>query len=171
MDVGQAVPEFSLKDLGGKVHALSDVRGRILVLVFWSAECPWSVRADDLIETWRGEWETHVEVWRVASNANEEIALMKQAAVERRVDTVLIDEEHRLADSLEAMTTPHCYVIDEHGFLRYRGGLDDTTFRQRQATRFYLADAVAAVMAGKRVDPADTPGYGCTIVRVKPPTD
>ena len=81
---------------------------------------------------------------------------------------VLIDPDHQIADMFGAVTTPHCFVIDEVGNLRYRGALDDVTFRQREATRFFLNDAVLAILSGGLVDPAETPGYGCTIVRIDP---
>jgi hypothetical protein len=63
MNVGQPVPTFSLIDIEGKTHSLADVHGTILVLVFWSAECPWSERADELIQSWRVDWGNRVVVW------------------------------------------------------------------------------------------------------------
>ena len=39
-------PDFTLPDLNSDHHSLSDFFGRIVVLNFWSAECPWSSRAD-----------------------------------------------------------------------------------------------------------------------------
>jgi hypothetical protein len=78
---------------------------------------------------------------------------------------VLRDQEHIVADSYGAQTTPHFFVIDRDGVLRYMGALDDTTFRKREPEKPYLAEAVRAVLAGKLPDPRETPGYGCTIVR------
>jgi peroxiredoxin len=166
--IGQVVPDFMLNDFDGKIHSPHSVRGKILVLVFWSAECPWSERADMLIESWRGDWGEQVEVWMIASNANESEELLQQVAKERHQGTVLLDSDHQIADQFGALTTPHCFVIDVDGSLRYRGALDDTTFRQRVATKYFLKDAVSAVLVGDPVDPADTPGFGCTIVRMNP---
>ena len=163
------VPDFKLKDLDGVKHTLLDARGDILVLVFWSAECPWSKRADELIESWRSDWGDRVLLWMIASNVNEGRDLIQQVAKERGLETVLIDEDHIIADNFGAVTTPHCFVLDDVGHLRYRGAIDDTTFRQREVTRYYLKDAVAALQAGGRPSPADTPGYGCTIVRINLP--
>jgi len=33
-------PEFSLSDLDGKIHRLSDYRGKVVVLNFWATWCP-----------------------------------------------------------------------------------------------------------------------------------
>jgi hypothetical protein len=73
-----------------------------------------------------------------------------------------------VADQYVALTTPHFFVIDEQGILRYQGALDDVTFRKPTPTHNYLHDAVEAVVAGARPQPAETPAYGCAIVRFAP---
>ncbi len=55
-------------------------------------------------------------------------------------------------------------VLDADGVLRYRGAFDDVTFRQRTPTRFYVKEAVEALLAGHLPDPAEAPPYGCTVV-------
>jgi len=37
---GKKVPDFTLNDLGGKPHKLSEFRGKKVVLVFWATWCP-----------------------------------------------------------------------------------------------------------------------------------
>jgi hypothetical protein len=64
-----------------------------------------------------------------------------------------------------ALTTPHLFVIDEGGILRYQGALDDVTFRRRTPTQEYLYQAVKSVLSGARPQQAVTPAYGCSIVR------
>jgi peroxiredoxin len=162
----QNVPDFKLPDFNGEEHALHDHRGELVLLVFWSAECPWSERADLLIQSWRADWGDQVVVWMIAANANEGHDLIERVAQDRGLETVLIDEDQRLADQFGAVTTPHCFLLDEAGRLRYRGAIDDTTFRQREAVQYYLKEAIEALQSGELPDPADTPGYGCTIVRV-----
>jgi len=159
------VPDFTLSDLDGLEHKLGDVRGKTVAIVFWSAECPWSKRADDLIRAWRIEWSEDTLLWTIASNVNEPLEMIREVSGQRGLETVLIDTDHQIADQFGAVTTPHCFVIDDAGRLRYRGAIDDTTFSQRQATRYYLKDAIASVRTGVQPDPAETPGYGCTIIR------
>jgi peroxiredoxin len=158
-------PDFELPDLQGRPHRLSNRGGAITVLNFWSAECPWSERADRLLDAWRSEWDERVVVWTIASNANETVELLEQAARERGLDCVLLDAHQRVADLYQAQTTPHAFVVDKHGILRYQGAIDDVTFRQRSPSRFYLHEAVEAVLAGKLPDPAESLSYGCTVVR------
>lgn len=168
IQIGQPAPDFELPDLQGQPHRLSELRGRVVVLNFWSAECPWAERADQAMDAYRQEWGENVTVWPIASNVNESTDMLTETARERGLEVVLHDSRHQVADRYGAQTTPHLYVVDRKGILRYQGALDDTNFRQREARRFFLRQAVEAVLAGQDPDPAQTAPYGCTIVRSMP---
>ena len=148
MELHQPAPDFELPDLQGRLHRLYDTRGKIIIVNFWSAECPHSARTDrvilDLLEEWNGE----VELLSIAANRNESAQMVEEAAKARRVPRILIDAQHILADQFEAMTTPHVFVLDRAGILRYRGAVDDITFRRREATQVFLRDAVEALLQG-----------------------
>ncbi|MBN1665860.1 MAG: redoxin domain-containing protein [Anaerolineales bacterium] len=162
---GQPAPIFTLPALDGSLHRLEEGRGRIIVLNFWSAECPWAERGDRELLGYLPAWGQRAALWTIASNAHETPELMIQAAAQRCLPIVLHDADQRVADLYEAQTTPHFFVIDTDGILRYQGALNNVTFRQRNATRFYLRDAVEALLSGTLPDPAQTAPYGCTIVR------
>lgn len=165
LTVDQPAPDFRLPDLDGHMHALRDYRGRVAVINFWSAECPHAARADTLLVTYAKAWGPRVAMLSIASNLNETSVQIAQEAAQRELPLVLLDRGGVVADLFVALTTPHLFVIDEGGILRYRGAIDDVTFRQRTPTRNYLYDAVEAVLAGARPQPAETPAYGCAIVR------
>ena len=101
----------------------------------------------------------------VAANRSEPIPMLAEAATTRRLPLVLVDAEQVVADLYEAQTTPQVFVIDREGILRYRGAVDDVTFRQRKATRFFLEEAVEALLENRLPELAEMPAYGCTIVR------
>lgn len=162
---GAPAPEFSLKDLDGRAHQLADYRGKILLLVFWSAECSWSDRVDKLIQPRLAAWGPGVVYLPVASNANESPAEMRAAAQARGVAPVLWDETSAVANRYGAEITPQFYVIDPDGTLRYSGAYDDINFRRRTATRCYIEEVVSALLAGRAPQTDHTAPYGCTIVR------
>ena len=101
----------------------------------------------------------------IASNRSENVEALKTAAEARRLPMVLLDANCRVADLFEAQTTPHVFVIDREGILRYRGSVDDFTFRNRIPTRFYLDLAVESLLNGQLPALAESPAYGCAIVR------
>jgi peroxiredoxin len=165
LTINQPAPDFRLPDLDGRMHALRDYLGKVAVVNFWSAECPHAARADTLLATYLRAWEPRVALLSIASNVNETSAEIAQVAAQRELPLVLLDRGGVVADLYVALTTPHLFVIDERGILRYQGALDDVTFRQRTPTRNYLYDAVEAVLAGAQPEPTETPAYGCAIVR------
>ena len=165
MELHRPAPDFELPDLQGQLHRPCDHRGKIVIINFWSAECPHSARTDglilDLLEGWHGE----VELLSVAANQNESVQMVGEAANARHVPNILIDAQHVVADQYKAMTTPHVFVLDREGVLRYRGAVDDVTFRRREASQSFLRDAVEALLKGEIPERTETPAYGCTIVR------
>jgi peroxiredoxin len=165
MQINEPASDFSLPDLNGKVHHLGDYRGRHVVLDFWSCECPHSERTDPILIEKIREWTPEAVVLFVASNRSESPECITGAASQRHLPILLLDTHQTVADLYEAQTTPHTFVIDPLGILRYRGALDDVTFRKRTPTRFFLDEAVQALLAGQMPNPAETPAYGCTIVR------
>lgn len=164
--VGREAPAFELTDLSGEPFHLHQERGKLVVLIFWSAECPWSKSSDERLARMNSEWESdELVLVRVASNANEDPDHLERTARERGVGRILHDPEQKVADLYGAMTTPHVFVIDDEGVLRYKGAPDDSSWRQPEPRRNYLAEAVEAAGKGTSPDPEETPGRGCTVVR------
>jgi peroxiredoxin len=163
--IDQPAPPFILPDLNGQIHALEDYLGQVVVLNFWSAECPHAARADALLTAYLQTWGQRVSLLTIASNLNETSEQIAQAASKRGLPLVLQDRGGVVADMYVALTTPHLFVIDERGILRYQGALDDVTFRRRTPTQEYLYQAVKSVLTGASPQQAVTPAYGCSIVR------
>jgi peroxiredoxin len=165
MEINFPIPDFELPDLNGSLHRLSDYRGKIVIVNFWSCECPHSERADKAIMAMLVKWQDDVAMWSIASNKNENITDVKKASEARRLPTVLIDADCQVADQFEAQTTPHVFVIDRDGILRYRGAVDDVTFRKRTPSRFFLDEVVESLLAVHLPPLTESPAYGCAIVR------
>jgi peroxiredoxin len=164
INVGDVVENFSLPDLKGKQHSLNDYLGKIVVVNFWSAECPWAKRFDDSVSAMLEKWGEEVVLLQVAANANETIGQITLVAEERELAPILLDNDQAVARMFGAFTTPHVYVIDREGILRYQGAWDDVKFRQPEPTINYLEQAVDALLAGKLPDPDSADPYGCTVV-------
>jgi peroxiredoxin len=165
VQINQPAPDFELPDLEGNLHRLSDYRGRIVIVNFWSCECPHSERTDRSTMACLVQWGADVAMLSIAANRSESVSSVAEAVKTRRLPRVLIDAEHVVADLYEAVSTPQVFVVDRDGILRYRGAVDDVTFRKRQATRFFLEEVVEALLDGHLPALTETPAYGCAIVR------
>lgn len=164
LQIGRKAPDFLLRDLDGHPHALNHHLGRVVVINFWSAECPWSKRADDEIAAFRKGWEGRVSWIYIAPNANESLEEIRTEAEKRNLPLVLCDPERQVTGLYGAETTPHIFIIDSAGILQYQGAYDDISFRQKQPTINYLSAALEAVLAGALPEIVETPSSGCTIV-------
>ena len=165
MQLNHPAPDFELPDLQGKLHRLGDYRGKIVIVNFWSCECPHSERTDRSTMACLVQWGAQVELLSIASNRNESAQCVAEAVNARRLPGVLLDAEHVVADLYQAVTTPHVFVMDLDGILRYCGAVDDVAFRQRKPTRFFLEEAVESLLDGHLPALTETLAYGCAIVR------
>lgn len=165
MNVNQPVPDFELPDLQDRVHRLREYRGRIVLVNFWSCQCPHSERTDQALLKRSAAWRDDVVILTIASNRNETAAEVAEVSEARGLPIVLLDAQCKTADLFEAQTTPHVFVMDRDGVLRYRGAVDDATFRQKVPARFFLELAMDALREGRLPPLAESPAYGCAIVR------
>jgi len=162
---GSPAPDFCLPDVHSREFCRSQARGRVLILNFWSLECPWCERADRELLSGLQAWGERVQMWVIAAKAPEPAAQIAAEAARRGLPAPLVDSAQQVTRLYGAQTTPHLFVIDAAGLLRYQGALDDVTFRRRTPGVAYLRDAVEALLEGRSPNPANTPPYGCTIVR------
>ncbi len=163
--INQPAPDFTLPDLQGRPFGLRGALGPLLVLNFWSAECPVSARTDLPLVEWGRAWGSAVRLIWVGCNGNESVELLGQVAAQRGLDCILCDPTQQVSDLYGVQTTPHVCVIDAAGYLRYQGAPDDVTFRQRQPTRLYLKEAVEALLLEQAPPVSETLAYGCAIIR------
>lgn len=60
---GSPLPDFRLPDLTGRDYTFSDFTAAVLILNFWSAECPWVQRCDEALlprlAGWQGQVHPH----------------------------------------------------------------------------------------------------------------
>jgi hypothetical protein len=166
VQINQFVPDFALPDQHGRTRRLSDYRGQVVIINFCSLECPWSERADQGLAELAAQHPGGVALLTVASNPDQTGTAIDEVLHQRGLDSILLDAGGGVADLLQAQTTPHAFVIDQSGFLRYRGAVDDVTFRKRDPERFYVREAVAALLGGGLPEIQETPSYGCAIVRL-----
>ncbi|MHC4102825.1 MAG: thioredoxin domain-containing protein, partial [Planctomycetota bacterium] len=77
---------------------------------------------------------------------------------------VLIDRDGKVGHLYGAKRTPHLFVIDAEGVLRYQGAIDDDQRGDKgeKATN-YVVQAVRQIVAGETVAPDITRSYGCTV--------
>ena len=89
------------------------------------------------------------------------VNLRKKAADVGYTHKIYVDHGNVLSDLFQARSTPHCFVIDAKGVLRYTGALDDDPGEEKgENATVYVRDAADALLAGKEVKVTETRAYG-----------
>jgi peroxiredoxin len=165
--VGQPAPAFSLKDEAGKAHDLAQYKGKVVVLEWTNPECPFVQRhykAQTMTKTLQGVDASKVVWLAVDSSAGHTAASAKAwKQAQGFAYPVLLDGEGRTGQAYGAKTTPHMYVIDAQGVLRYAGAIDDDPRGSSKAAKNHVRTAVDALLGGKPVPASTTQPYGCSV--------
>jgi peroxiredoxin len=173
---GQSAPDFTLTDIQGKKHSLSEFQGKYVVLEWFNSECPF-VQKHYESSNMQGLQKKYGEkgvVWLTINSTAPQSSNYRGPAQSQELvkdwkissAALMLDPEGTVGKTYGARTTPQMWVIDPKGKVIYAGGIDDkATFRVTdvQGARNYVAAALDESMAGKPVAvPAAAP-YGCSV--------
>jgi len=175
--IGQPAPDFTLTDLDGKPHTLSQYAGKTVVLEWWNPQCPFVDYAHGkgpLVDMAAKEMAEGVVWLSINSGAPGKQGAGVEASREGAAkfgmkNPVLLDEDGTVGRTYGAEKTPHMYVVDAKGTLVYRGGLDDAPMGEPEDGELtaHVANALAELRAGKPVTVAETKAYGCSVKYAK----
>ena len=174
--VGEKAPSFTLTDTLGKTHSLFDFSGKVVVLEWTNHGCPFVKKYYDEghMQALQKKYSGQGVVWlSICSSAPGKQGNMSPAewvslSAEKGVasSATLIDADGAVGRQYGAVTTPHMYVIDGEGILRYNGAIDSvksTKTSDIASAEPLLANAVEAVLAGSAVANAVNKPYGCSV--------
>ena len=175
--VGEKAPDFTLKTLDGKEVSLSKLLAekKIVVIEWFNPGCPFVVKHHERFPTMANLYKKYckgddAKVTWVAINSGAKgkqghgVELNKKAKAKWKIEyPILLDESGKVGRMYGARTTPHMYVIDAEGKLRYAGAIDDVRNPRKLGEVNYVANALDAVLAGKDVEKTSTKPYGCSV--------
>jgi peroxiredoxin len=173
--VGQAAPDFSATDTAGKIHKLSDFKGKLVVLEWTNPGCPFVQKHyGGNMQTLQKEITGKGVVW-LAINSTEPESADYQAPAKlagwikekgAAPTATLMDEPGKIGQLYGAKTTPHLYIVDTQGRLAYAGAIDSIPSAResdiKTATN-YVRQSVGELLAGKPVSQPSTRAYGCSV--------
>ncbi len=99
-----------------------------------------------------------------AQQAEEALAAMAARVVERKhAFAYAADATGVVGRGFGATRTPEAFLFDGEGKLVYHGAVDDNAQDAENVTAHWLADALAALRAGRPIPVATTKALGCAI--------
>jgi peroxiredoxin len=171
---GAAVSGFSLKNVDGKIVALSDYEsGKGVIIVFTCNHCPFAKlyppRLNALNQKYKSQGVPLIAISSTDPAQYEEDSFdkMQQKAKEEQFNfPYLFDEEQAAAREFEAQKTPHAFVLwRENGkwVIKYSGAIDDNGAKPAAVKEPYVANAVEDLLHGREVKTKETKSIGCKI--------
>ena len=174
--VGQPAPAFTLTDTKGTTHSLADFAGKTVVLEWFNHECPFvkkhygagNMQRQQAAATGKGVvWLTiNSSAAGKQGHVNAEQANAILGEWKASPTAFLLDHDGTVGQAYGAKTTPHMYVIDGEGVLRYNGAIDSNPSADPAdipgATQ-YVEAALGDLAANRAVARGTTQPYGCSV--------
>ncbi len=147
VEVGKPIPDVALPSLAGEKVALSNFRGKIVLIAFWASWCP---RCEEELTFLQGVYKTSPDIVVVA--INQESQNVSKAHLDRirrtlgdwKIDfPVLIDRNLDAWNAFCINALPTSIVLDKKGVVRYA----EANYYWASQDKF--ADVIQAIRLGK----------------------
>lgn len=175
--VGQPAPEFTLADIKGTPHTLSELKGKTVVLEWVNPQCPFVMKHYDksgnipaLQKAATADGVVWLSINSGASGKQGDFDAAQVTAWSTKTGAAptayLRDSDGKVGKLYGAKTTPHIFVITADGKLAYNGAIDSINSADPAdiaKAENYVTAALAAVKAGKSVTTSSTQPYGCSV--------
>jgi peroxiredoxin len=172
VDIGQRLKDFELYDLQGNPKKRSDFPvDHGFLIVFFSIECPISRNYAPAFESIHNTYGAKgVRFVGVNANYHEQATDISAFGKQQGLTfPILTDPGNRLADILDAQSTPHAFLFDSEMRLCYKGEIDDGLGNRRASLSHGLYDALDALLDGRKITRPVTKSMGCIIRRAPKP--
>ena len=113
-------PDFELSDIDGKIHHLSDYRGKVLIVNFWATWCP---PCREEMPSMERAWQKIKDegMMMLAINVGEdEDTIFQFTASYPETFPLLLDQDSEVVGPWGVRGLPTTYVVDPKGRVVYR---------------------------------------------------
>lgn len=173
-----SAPEFKLSDSYGNEISLSSFIGKKVVLEWTNHGCPYVAKhyeTGNMQSTQEFAKEEEI-IWLsiissapgtqgyVSSDEANALTITRKASPSH----VLFDPTGEVGRIYDAKTTPHMYIIDEEGLMKYQGAIDDAggrgfMSRDLLKAKNYVKESLKEMATGEEISSPVTKPYGCSV--------
>ena len=178
-NVDEQAPSFSGINSYGEQINLSDFIGQPVILEWTNHECPYVAKhySENNMQDVQKRSQDEGFVWLsiISSTPGDQGHVDKATANaltksrNAHPTQVLLDESGEIGMKYGAKTTPHMYMIDSSGVLKYKGAIDDVgrgmkffSASLKDAVN-YVATQLDDVKNNKPLTNSSTVAYGCSV--------
>ena len=178
-NVDEQAPSFSGINSYGKQINLSDFLGQPVILEWTNHECPYVAKhySESNMQDVQKRAQDEGFIWlSIISSTPGDQGHVDKATANALTKSrnaypthVLLDESGEIGMKYGAKTTPHMYMIDSSGVLKYKGAIDDVgrgmkffSASLKDAVN-YVATQLDDVKNNKLLTNSSTVAYGCSV--------
>ncbi len=166
--VGRLLDPLPFTDITGQAHALAKATSEVRLTVFCltSTSCPLSRKYLPTLARLASEAAAGVRYVLVNPVASDSTQAMNEAAARANEAIYVHDPDGELTRRLGGLTTTDVVVVDAARTVVYHGAIDDQYglgYSRSEPRHHYLADALDALLDGKRPVVAATDAPGCDL--------
>ena len=173
-----SAPSFELVDSYGENISLTNFKGNTVVLEWTNHDCPYVAKhyATGNMQNTQNQAKKEGVGWLtiISSAPGTQGYVLPDKANEltstrnAEPNHVLFDPEGGVGKMYGAKTTPHMYVIDKKGVLRYQGAIDDAGGQSFWTKNLLEADnyvkkALSEMQNGQEGSTKGSKPYGCSV--------
>ena len=116
---GDEAPNFKLKDMNGELVALSDLRGKVVLVNFWATWCgPCRIEMPAMERLYRAYSRKDFEILAVSTDAQGAAVTRPFQQENHLTFPILHDADFRVGLSYGARTLPMTFMVDRQGIVR-----------------------------------------------------
>ncbi|MBI3988531.1 MAG: TlpA family protein disulfide reductase [candidate division NC10 bacterium] len=121
LDVGRPAPDFTLPDLDGTTRKLSDYRGKVVLLNFWSTWCtPCRTEMPSMQRSFERHKGNGLEILAVSLNVEGKPPVEQFMKELKLTFKALLDPKKEVATIYRIYALPTSYVIDKQGKIAFK---------------------------------------------------
>lgn len=147
VEIGKPIPDVVLPSLSGEKVALSDFKGKIVLIAFWASWCP---RCEEELTFLQGVYKTSPDIVVVAINQESQnvskahLNRIRATLADWKIDfPVLIDRNLDAWNAFCINALPTSIILDKKGVVRYAEA------NYYWATQDKFAEVIQAIRLGR----------------------
>ena len=172
--IGDLATNFSLPNINGEMISLSDYdEAKGFIIIFTCNTCPYSIAYEDRINALDAKYKPKgypviaINPNDPAAKGGEQLVDMKKRAEDKDFSfPYLQDKGQHIYPKYGATRTPHVLIPAKQNrgnVVQYIGAIDDSSRSPDKVQKYYVEDAIDALLSGRLPKVSTTKAIGCSI--------
>ncbi len=168
--MAQGLQAINLTDAvtGKTINIQSEVKGKGLILIFHSLECPFAKMYESRLVALRSKYQSQgfnfILVTPEVSADEETKKILRNYIDNSNINTpYLIDENQALTKFYKITKIPEVILLSPEGTITYRGAIDNNPQAESAVSAHYLDRAIDSILKGEEPSPAQARAVGCNV--------